>query len=266
MWNVLVFVLIGTGWNLSVDAGLQVTQNYYNEAWSGTEVSSVTWTAVLNALAERPLTDRVLFTNTTKLQYGQTYQQDPATDEWSPPQKSSDLVDNESVLRFTLGWLVDPYLSFRLLSQFRDEAHSLYLNPITWTEGTGLARTFVKTETAEMNGRLGVAFREVTDRASDAAAPVEGGLETVLWGTRVISERIRYEGELRVFKALYNSQADPADDRWKAPDVDWKHTLSVSLAKFVQLSVYAELVYDKDVIDRAQIRENLALGLTYKFF
>jgi len=82
----------------------------------------------------------------------------------------------------------------------------------------------------------------------------------------VISERIQYESELRVFKALYNSQADPADDRWKAPDVDWKHTLSVSLAKFVQLSLYAELLYDKDIIDRAQIRENLALGLTYKFF
>ncbi len=266
MWNVLVLAVVSAGWNLSVDAGLQVTQNYYNEAWSGTEVSSVTWTAVLNALAERPLSDRVLFTNTTKLQYGQTYQQDPATNKWSPPQKSSDLVDNESVLRFTMGWLVDPYLSFRLLSQFRDEAHSLYLNPITWTEGAGLARTFVKTETAELNGRLGVAFRELMDRSSDAATPVEGGLETVLWGKRVISERIQYESELRVFKALYNSQADDTDDRWKAPDVDWKHTLSVSLAKFVQLSLYAELLYDKDIIDRAQIRENLALGLTYKFF
>ena len=264
MWSVLVFVL--TGWNLSVDAGLQITQNYYNEAWSGTEVSSVTWTAVLNALAERPLSDRVLFTNTTKLQYGQTYQQDPESRKWDPPQKSSDLVDNESVLRFTLGWLVDPFLSFRWVSQFRDQANDLYLNPITWTEGAGLARTFVKTETAELNGRLGVAFREVTDRAPDATTPVEGGLETVLWGKRVISERIQYESELRVFKALYNSQADPADDRWKAPDVDWKHTLSVSLARFVQLSVYAELVYDKDIIDRAQIRENLALGLTYKFF
>ncbi len=266
MWSVLLSVLVSTGWTYSVDAGLQVNQNYYNSAWSGSEVSSITWTAVANALAERQVTDRILFTNTTKLQYGQTYQQDPETEKWAPPQKSSDLVDNESVLRFTMGWLVDPYMSLRFQSQFRDEANQLYFNPLTWTEGAGLARTFLKSETAELNGRMGVAFRELVDRASDRPTPVEGGLETVLWGKRVISERIQYESELRVFKALYNSEADPANDRWKAPDVDWKNTLSVSLASFVQLTLFGEVLYDRDIVDRAQIRENLALGLTYKFF
>ncbi len=266
MLSVLVSLVLSTGWNLSLDAGLQLTQNYYNDAWAGTEVSSVTWTAVVNATAQRALTEQVLFTNRTKLQYGQTYRQDPETDRWMPPEKSADLVDNEAILQFTLGWLVDPFLSVRLESQIRDQVNRLYLNPVTFTEGAGLARTFLKTEAAELNGRLGVAFRELVDRASEAETPVEGGLETVLWGKRRVSERIQYEAELRIFKALYNSQAPTDDDRWKAPDVNWKNTLSLSLVRFVELTVYGELVYDKDIVDRAQIRENLALGLTYRFF
>ncbi len=266
MWSLAMLTLLAGGWSFTLDAGLQLTQNYYNTAWAGTEVSSVTWTAVVNAHAEKALTEYVLFTNRLKLQYGQTYQQDAETQRWTPPQKSADLVEDEAVLQITRGWLVDPYVSLRLLSQFHDAANDLYLNPLTWTEGLGLARSFVKTETAELNGRFGMAFRELMDRSVEAPTPVEGGVETVLWGKRVISERILYETELRVFKALYNSESDPADDRWKSPDVDWKHTLGVSLAKFVELTLFGEILYDKDVVDRAQIRENLALGLTYRFF
>ena len=95
----------------------------------------------------------------------------------------------------------------------------------------------------------------------------EAGFEWLLWGNQKFSDKILYEGELRVHKFLYNSEPESLpDDRWKAPDVDFKNSISVSLSKFLQLTFHLELIYEKEESDRIQIKENTAFGIGYKFF
>ncbi|RKY93458.1 MAG: hypothetical protein DRQ06_06695, partial [Candidatus Hydrothermota bacterium] len=95
----------------------------------------------------------------------------------------------------------------------------------------------------------------------------EGGLELVIDGKKVLSKIAKYEGKLRIFKALYNSKADELpNDNWKAVDFDFQNTVSVSLSKYIQLNLLLELVYDKDLVDIVQVKENFAIGLSYKLF
>ncbi len=251
-------------WDVSVDAGLNLSQSYYNDAWSGDELGSIVWVGLLNAEAKKALTEKMFFTNTSHLAYGQTYMQD-STGNWSDPLKSTDKIENESVLRFTMGWLVDPFASFLLKTQFYDEPNAMYVNPIEMTEALGVAKTFAKTENQEINTRAGLAFKHSIDRAVSIDMPIEGGLEVVVDGMKKISETAQYNGKLTVFKALFNSESDTTDT-WKTPDIDFQNTVSVSLTKYLQMSFYLELVYDKDIIDDIQIKENFAIGLTYKLF
>ena len=267
MGTLILLALITGGWNISVDAGLNLTQSYYNDAWQGDETGAITWTAITNMSFSKLLSEKFEFSDVAQLAYGQTYSQNSETKKWNPPQKSTDKIENEGVLKFTMGWLVDPFVSLRLESQFMDDANDLYVNPMTFTEAFGLARTILKREKAEMNSRLGLAFKETFDRAEGAENLTEGGLELVIDGKKVLSKIAKYEGKLRIFKALYNSKADELpNDNWKAVDFDFQNTVSMSLSKYIQLNLLLELVYDKDLVDIVQVKENFAIGLSYKLF
>jgi len=267
MGTLVLFAIITGGWNISVDAGLNLTQSYYNDAWQGDETGAITWTTITNMTISKLFSEKLEFSDAAQLAYGQTYSQNSETNKWNPPQKSTDKIENEGVLKFTMGWLVDPFVSLRFESQFRDDANDFYVNPMTFTEAFGLARTILKREKSEMNSRLGLAFKETFDRAEGAENPTEGGLELVIDGKKVLSKIAKYEGELRIFKALYNSKADELpNDNWKAVDFDFQNTVSVSLSKYIQLNLLLELVYDKDLVDIVQVKENFAIGLSYKLF
>ncbi len=89
---------------------------------------------------------------------------------------------------------------------------------------------------------------------------------------------LKYVTKLRVFQALFNSESDDLEqlaadlgdpdlaDTWKTADVAWEHTLSASVAKYIQVSLFAELLYDKEVDVRGRFREILGLGVSYKMF
>jgi hypothetical protein len=73
---------------------------------------------------------------------------------------------------------------------------------------------------------------------------------------------MKYVSKLRVFKALFNSKS--YEDYWKAVDVAWENTFSASLTKYVQVQLFTELLYDKEIDLRGRFREVLGLGLSYK--
>jgi hypothetical protein len=75
--------------------------------------------------------------NTAKLAFGQTSTQD-TSHTWGPLVKSTDEINFESVLRMTLGFVVDPFASAQLQSQFWDKSDPLlsrYFNPLELNEG-----------------------------------------------------------------------------------------------------------------------------------
>ena len=108
-------------WSASVDANVTLTQNANTDNWVGGEIGSMSWTFLSNSLAEKQLHSKVHNKNTLKLQFGQNHMQDKNTKDWGKPVKSNDLIDFESVFRFSLGGYVDPYASGRIESQFIDK-------------------------------------------------------------------------------------------------------------------------------------------------
>ena len=131
MKRVFVIVVVGLilstqasaePWTLSADANLILTQNAYSDNWVGGESGAISWTFNSNWLAERQLNPKIHTKNTLKLLFGQTHNQDVETRDWAKPVKSTDLIDFESVLRFTLGAFVDPYAGFRIETQFLDQS------------------------------------------------------------------------------------------------------------------------------------------------
>jgi len=271
-------------WKKSLDLGLNLTQNSYSDNWSGGEVGSVSWVSQANGTFERQFSPKFNFKNTTKLQFGQTHTQDENTKDWKKPIKSTDKIDIENVGRFTLQAWVDPYLAFRLESQFLDASYdpvNRLFNPILLTESAGIAKTLFNRDKDQVLTRLGFSFRENIDRMIGPAATdtvdenlttetsTDGGIESVTDAQYKIAENISYTGKLTLFKALFFSKSDDfkgtvAEDYWKAVDVNFENGLSVAISKYIVLNFYTQLLYDKQIDLAGRFKETFALGITYK--
>ncbi len=152
-------------WQNDVDLGVNLLQSSYSQNWNGGEKGSVVWTGNLNARFEKQFNQKTNWRTSLKMVYGQTHQQDRnASGElyWKRPDKSDDLVDFESLFRWTPdnGW--DPFVSANFTSMFQDltdaQGRSQTLNPRKFKESVGMARSLVNTEDRKLMTRLGVAF------------------------------------------------------------------------------------------------------------
>jgi hypothetical protein len=289
-----------TGWKTAADLGLNFNQSSYSNSWAGTENAAISWTLAANGEAERQLSRKFNWKNTLKLAFGETHQEarvqagDQTTRDitrhWLSPEKSSDRIFFETLLRATLGYFVDPFASVTFESQFYDPATLVvedepdltvkrFINPITLTESAGVGRTLMKNEDSEIFTRLGFALRETFSRQVVQFMPEKlltetttyGGLEWVTDCTQTLGKDLKYVSKLRVFEALFNSRADDLkgleeEDYWKSPDVAWENTISASVAKYIQTSLFFEVLYDKEIDLRGRFREVLGLGLSYKLF
>ena len=273
------------GWDRSADLALTVNQTSYSTSWAGEETGTITWGFTGDLLAERTFS-KAGWRNTLKLQFGQTHLQDvdaSGDKRWLSPQKSSDRIFFESLLRFVLSKPVDPYLSLTVDTQFYDgsvEDVRRYLNPLLLTEAVGVSRTFSKTEKTELLSRLGFALRQHIENTVVSIDPEEteyetatdGGLEWVTDFSHTFPSNVaKYVTKLRVYEAFFYSKSDdlkglPEEDYWRAPDITWENTLSATVAKYVQFSLFFELLYDKEIDLRGRFRETLGVGLTYKLF
>ncbi len=273
----IVAAISAEDWEVKSDFNLLLSQGAYSDNWNGTEKSSVSWTAKLNSSAQKQLTDLLNNRNTLKLAFGQTHQQevdDNGDRYWAKPEKSTDLIDFESMLRFTMHGWVDPFVSFRLESQFIDysqEGNTRTFNPMLLTESAGLARVFIEEEKHMFSTRLGGALRQHIDRDAlnedgeeETNTTQDAGLEFVGEYMKVLNETLTYESRLDVFQALYNSEEDDLEnDDWKAADVTWLNTLNAKIWKSLSINLEVEWVYDKEQDKAGQYRENLALGFSY---
>ncbi len=269
-------------WKKSMDLSLTLTQNSYSNNWTGGEAGNVSWVALANSVFEKKFSEMVNSKTTAKFSFGQTHSQDQETKKWAKPTKSTDLVDIETLTRFTLRTWVDPYFAFRFESQFLDASVpevKRYLNPKKLTESAGICRVFYKTENDEILSRLGFGLRQIiTEEIADTLAKKtkitstnDGGIESVSDVKLTLSDKISYTSKLSLYRALFYSKSEkfkgtPQEDYWKEVDVNWENTVSVSISKYVTVSLYAQLLYDKEISKKGRFKETLSLGLTYKLF
>jgi hypothetical protein len=270
------------GWQRYMDLSLTMTQNSYSDSWTGGEAGNVSWVANANSGFQRQVSEKLNSKTTIKLSFGQIHSQDKETKEWAKPEKSTDLIDIESLARLTLKLWVDPYLALRFESQFLDASYpqlKRYVNPKKITESGGVARQFYKTEKDEVLSRLGFALRQIitedivdtTFRETEINSTNDGGIESVTDVKLTLSDKISYTSKLSLYKAFFYSKSDelkgtPQEDDWKEVDVNWENGVSVSVAKYVTVSLYTQLLYDKQLSKKGRFKETLSLGLTYKMF
>lgn len=267
-------------WYPSLEAGLSITQSSYTDNWAGGDRGSVVWAFIANGNLENQLHPKVDWTNQLKLAYGQTSQQTAADStgkrHWDRPEKSTDLIDYETVFRFTLGGWVDPFASGRFESQFQDASdpagRTLALNPLKFKESAGIAREFFREEDRSLLSRLGLSLRQTSRRIFQKPAPDnvtatktanDGGVEWVTdYNTKVLQDRVTWTSKLTVFQPLFYSKKDDlkslnADSLAAARidpdvakfsttvDVDFENIFTTQITKIVSVSLYTRWIYDK---------------------
>ncbi len=219
-------------WNTAADLSITMNQNSYSDNWAGEERGSISWVFNADLLAEKQLAAKVHNKNTLKLAFGQTHTQmlDAMGDKyWAKPDKSTDLIDFESMFRFTLGSVVDPYASLRLESQFLDNTgeEAKIFNPNILTESFGIARVFIKDDTQELSTRLGGAFKQYMDSYDENTS--DGGVEFVGIYTKPFKDNmIKYSTNLNLYKPFIYSESDAVEgtdmeDAWKQVRMNWQH-------------------------------------------
>jgi hypothetical protein len=267
-------------WKKTLDISLNMSQNSYSDNWIGGETGNIAWTALVNGTFEKQISPIFNFRNTSNLQFGQTHTQDKVTKVWNRPQKSTDKIDLDNLGRFTLHIFVDPFVAFRLQSQFLDDSYSPIkrtFNPILLTESAGIARMIYQKDKNQVLSRLGFAIRENIDKTiADTLSKNfkyktsnDGGLESVTDVQYALHSNIGYTGKLTIFKALYFSRKNdfkgtPQANYWKTVDFNFESTIVASITKLIIVNFYTQLLYDKELSLKGRFKETLGLGLTYK--
>jgi hypothetical protein len=266
----LAVFLSAEEWKIEGTTGVTLNQNYYSDNWNGEENGSVSWMAYVDMLADKQINPKFLNKNKMRLEFGQTHSQNSDTDNWDKPEKTSDKIDIESLGLFTLGAFVDPFVGFKFESAFLDESvddDTKIINPITLTESFGASKTIFKNEMQEMNTRLGGAFKQNLNSHDSIDNTNNGGLEFVAdYKTSWMEKRADFKSSLILYQALYYSEEDSdPDDNWKAMDVNWENTLAIKLNSILTANFYTQLIYDKEISYKGQLKQTSGLGLSYKF-
>jgi hypothetical protein len=264
-------------WQPSLEAGFQFTQSAFSDNWAGGDKGTVVWTSILNASLERQFNPRVHWTNTLKLAYGQSQSQNDGR-HWEKPSKSTDRIDLESILRWTLEGPVDPYASGRLESQFQDasdpEGRTLLFNPVLLRESVGISHQFYPDEESRsLLVRLGGVLREgmrkqfvnadPNDTESTRQTGLDGGVELLVdYKTQLFEDKVAWTSKLGFVQPLFYSQksdlqnlaaadliaagVDPdVADYTTTLDVDWENVFTSQITSVLSVNLYVRWVYDK---------------------
>ena len=267
-------------WQYSAILGLNLSQSAFSDNWAGGDEGSINWVVKADVTAERQFNPTLNWKNVLALAYGQTAKQTTGSTgekNWDVPDKTTDLIQFESLARFTLHKWADPYLGFRLDSQFLDKSdpsgRELMFHPLRLKESGGVAHVFEKTETTELISRIGFGFRQNIGRAftdstgltddSNGFSTTDGGFEFQTNATYPLAGgRIQYKGEILVFWPLFFSAKsdleeydalalamDPTHeevaDFWKTPDINLQNGFDAKVTEWLSVNLYTQLIYDK---------------------
>ena len=217
------------GWQRNFEAGLNILQSSYSSNWHGGEKGSIVWAARFDGQMEKQMSDLTNWRNTLKLVYGQTHNQnrDASGDlVWKRPDKSDDIIDFESLFRFTPDSWVDPFVALNFTSMVRDltdpSGRTLNLNPMTFKETAGMARELINEDGRFMMTRLGFAFSQnvratfvnaAPDEETSAEMTTEAGLEMVTeYKDVVLEEKVTWESKLTLALPLVYSGKSVFED------------------------------------------------------
>lgn len=250
------------GWKKNLIAGLTLTQVAFKEWQQGGE-DALAWTLSLDGKAEddQPKTN---WTTSYKFAYGQTKLGDEGI------RKTDDKIDLESVLTYKLGSLINPYVAATLKTQFADgfdystdpkTSVSSFFDPAFLTQSAGVGYQPLP----QLKTRLGFALREVitsdfTSYADDPAtlkiekSKTEGGMESVTNVDWKLAANLLLTSKIELFSAFKN---------FDEVIVRSDNTLAAKVSKYVTVNLNVQLINEKRITPRTQVKETIAIGLSY---
>jgi hypothetical protein len=252
------------GWDKELVASFNLTQASFDN-WAQGGENTLGWQAGLNGRFTHYGAGHE-WVNTGKLVYGMQKVGD------EDARKSVDEIKLETVYTYKAGFFVDPYVAATAQTQFSKgyeyfdsdkTAISDFLDPGYFTQSAGVGRSHRDV----VRSRLGFAVKEtVTDKypipyADDPETQdeiedtkVETGMESVTDLSLNLGENLLFISKLELFSNLEASNEI---------DVTWDNLLMAKVSKYVSVDLNVKLFYDRDISKKRQLKQSLAIGLTY---
>ncbi len=255
-----------TAWKHSLVAGLTLTQVAFTD-WAQGGENALAYSASADGKSIFDDSD-ANWTNAYRFAFGQARLGDQGL------RKTDDIIDLSTVYTRKLNAYINPYVAATMKSQFakgfmydasgsRTQV-SKFFDPAYLTQSAGAGYQPIK----EIKTRLGAGVREVVTSefnqyADDPSTPeiekvsVDGGLESVTDISWQLQDNILFESKLELF------------DPFKHLDeviVRSNTIITAKVSKYVTTIFSLVLINERRVTPRTQVKESLALGLSYTIF
>ncbi|UCF62924.1 MAG: DUF3078 domain-containing protein [bacterium] len=255
------------GWNKKMVGNLNFTQASFDN-WAAGGENSWSWIFSVNGNFIRKQ-EKSHWTNIYKLEYGRSK---VGSDE---AKKTADEIFLESEYSYFFAPVWAGYIAVNGRSQFAEgydyetdpkTLTSKFINPAYFRESVGIKFT----PSDKFNSRAGVGLKQtvVTD---EMFAPIytdktdtdeleklrsEIGLESVTNVTYQIKEDVVFTSSLDLFSNL---------KAFNEVDVRWDNLIAAEITKYIKVSFNFQLYYDRDISIKRQLKQYLAVGLSYSF-
>jgi len=252
------------GWKNSANGTLNLNQAYFDN-WTKGGTNALSWEGRLEGMALRKEADWD-WQSKGRVVYGQSHLDGLGT------RKSSDELMLETVYTRKVSEWVNPFASARLQSQFavgysyNDSAEtrarvSGVFDPTYFTQTVGLGKSWTDAYKVRVGATLKQTFSAARYGYADDPATaevetfrLEPGASLTAELRRTLMENILLTSALNLF-----ANFESAD----AIDVRWENQVTAKVNSWVSLNAGLDLLYDKDVSTRRQIRQNLAVGVSF---
>lgn len=242
------------GWKNEIVGNLNLTQASFSNWEQGGE-NSLAWQ--INLTTNFTLDqEKDNWTNTGKVTLGY------AKVGGNEARKSADELKLESVYNRKISQFLNPFVAVTAKTQFLsgfqyDENNkktkiSEFLDPGYFTQSVGVGYT----PNEQIKTRLGIMVKETVTDIFPEESKIEPGITSVTDFKRKFEENVLFTSRMEIFSDL------EAFDRI---DILWENNLTLKVSKFVNVNVNVDLLYDKDISEKRQLRQVLAVGFTYSF-
>ncbi|MGB2870183.1 MAG: DUF3078 domain-containing protein [Bacteroidota bacterium] len=247
-------------WKHNGVGGVTVTQVSYTD-WAQGGENALAWTASLEGKSIYAVESSIWTTN-YNFAYGNTKLGSQGV------RKTDDKIDMASEFKYIVGVDVNPYVAASFKTQFtKGYAYdalgvgtpiSDFFDPAFLTQSAGAGYQPVP----EVKTRIGVALREIltntyTNYSGGEKTSVEGGMESVTELDARLEENLFFKSKLELFSPFR---------KMEEVVVRSDNTLIAKISQYFSTNLNVQIIHEKPISARTQVKQTLALGFSYVLF
>jgi hypothetical protein len=243
-----------------VVAGVTGSQVSYTDWVQGGE-NALAWTGRLEGKSMYELSHYV-WTNTYTFAYGTTKLGIQGV------RKTDDKIDLESEYKYKFNDYINPYIAATFKTQFtkgylydalgHGTANSDFFDPAFLTQAAGAEYQQIP----EVKTRIGLALREIvtstfTQYSGGKRTQVDAGLESATEVDARLYDNLFFKAKLELFSPF---------KRVEEVVVRSDNTLTAKINKYFNTTINVQLIQERAISPRTQVKESVALGFSYVLF